>query len=258
MSAKRSLFMWIVAGIAVVLACLGGLAGWLWFHNPLFTDQEMIAHLNQHRPELEQLVQGYRNFRPPRDGSGTNFYPDSAPWILPMMEKAGVYYGLGEAQTASGSWYPDPYSPHTLQTLRSWDKSIPVGKPWNDKESVAILQREIPALFEGGAPLRDYLDLGRVTNVIHIERGVTPKRAYYELSLRYPGTLLSKGYYYFPRPPRIEAGKIVRYDRRSPTGLSPGQRVFDSLDEYPPDWKRGECVLKRLDAHWFISMCRSY
>jgi hypothetical protein len=118
---------------------------------------------------------------------------------------------------------------------------------------------ELPELFKGVAPLESLLDVSRVVSPIKIYLGDDPSRAPLgKRRFRY-STFINKGYCYFPQPPKVENGHILNADYSSldQAYTRPGLRVFDSLNEYPPDWKRGECVLKQIDDHWFISMCRA-
>jgi hypothetical protein len=70
---------------------------------------------------------------------------------------------------------------------------------------------------------------------------------------------IRKAYWHFPQPPRMENGWLLEpgYDMQDRPVSRKAHRVFDSLDDFPPAWKRGECVLKPIDAHWFIAMCRA-
>jgi len=63
-----------------------------------------------------------------------------------------------------------------------------------------------------------------------------------------------KGYVYFRSPPQVEGGYLL--------GL-PGHpkylfRVLPSLDgpPWPSDWKSGECLLRKIEPQWFLSLCR--
>lgn len=226
-----------------------------WFHNPLPSDELLLRHFREHRAELEQLVQGYRNYRRP-DLPGNHYYEKSKE-VKELMKKVDVWHVIG-AQAEAGLWYPDHYSPETITKVKNyfgWGRSI--HERLTSAEAIAILKREMPEVFESVAPMRDVLEVAKVTQVISLDLGpnghiMQPHR------LGYPGTEIYKGYYYFPQPPRIENGHILIHDFHKPDGLGGGQRIFESLDDYPPDWKKGECVLKPMDAQWFIAMCRTY
>ena len=243
---------WLVrSGVWIATVSFG--VWWLWFHNPLPSDRAMLAHFKAHRAELEQLVQGYRNYRR-SDAPGQQDY-ELLNDIRALKQKAGVYHIAG-AQGAAGRWYPEHYSEHTLQVRKKLEIRS-ASNPATEEEIMKTLRQELPALFEGVTPVQDLLDKARVTTVIDISLG-TLKKERDRIHLRYG--LICKGYYYFPQPPRIENGHIVEagYSLIDHAYTRSGQRVLKSLDGFPPDWKRGECVLKPIDDRWFITMCRSY
>jgi hypothetical protein len=233
------------------LLVIAFLVWWQWYYNPLPSDKEMLAHFNTHRSGLEQLVQGYRNFRPARTWPGMTSYEHQEE-VKELMKELGINHVI-EAQGASGRWYPTPYSERTLQILKALYVR-PIDNLADENEVMKTLREQMPVLFNSAqVPLRDILDVARTTTVIHAQLG-SLKHRYSKHRLRYFATDIHKGYYYFPQIPRVESGRILK---SSQFGYSLGQRVFDSLDDYPPNWKRGECVLKRIDPHWFIAMCRT-
>lgn len=238
---------WINGSATAGLAAL--LVWWAWFHNPLPSDEQMIERFNANRAGFEQLVQGYRNYR-----RSDVFYEQSTNEVKALASRLGVYHVV-EAQGASGQWYPSPYSEETRKILRSlYVRSV--SNPAYNKEIMETLHKKIPALFNGFSATNDVLDVSKITSVIQLEIG-TSAQPTDKFVLRYGG--IYKGYYYFPQIPRMQEGHIVvpvccHLDESLTIRL--GQRVLNSLDGYPPDWKRGECVLKRIDDHWFIAMCR--
>lgn len=246
-------FFIVLIGVLSVIC----LIWWIWFHNPLPSDAEMIERFNANRAGFEQLVQGYRNHRPSRTMEGSTSFKLSAPWVKPLMRKLEVY-SVVEAQGASGRWYPDPYSPRVLQTLRFLYTGRSVHQRATQEEIMETLRRDIPDLFkQTPEPLRDILDVTRVTTVTHVFLG-SEDQPYDRVTLPYFGNRIIKSYYFFPQVPRIEHGHIlVPHESPRYPGYRLGQRVFDSLDGYPPNWKQGECVLKPIDSQWFIAMCRS-
>lgn len=230
---------------------------WIWFHNPLPSDAEMIERFNANRAGFEQLVQGYRNHRPSRTNPKETSYTDSASWVKPLMRKLEVY-SVVEATRASGFWYPDPYSPKVLQTLKFLYRGRSVHQQATPEEIMETLRIEIPDLFKlTSETLRDAWDVIRVVTVTHIFLG-SEQQPYDRVTLPYFGNRIIKSYYFFPQAPRIENGHVLVPDSSSHLpGFRSGQRVFDSLDGYPPKWEQGECVLRPIDAQWFIAMCRS-
>ncbi|GEM_PF-1032943 len=278
----QNIVLWMVG--------LGVFVWWHWFHFPLPGDAEMIKHFNAHRGEFEQLVQGYRNFRrylPTADEGRQEkqineqenklrqrkkltpdarlaiaeartqlikkFGPRPSYTLLPevkaLMENTGVY-NVHPASGASGIWFPDHYSAKSIQVIKLYERGM------STAERIDILKREMPNLLEGVPPVRDLTDVGNLIEVIEIEMG-TLKQPDWVHRWRYNSFLL-KGYYHFPQVPRVENGHLLLYDFRTPNGIGSGPRVLDSLDSYPPDWQPGECVLKRIDGHWFIALCRTY
>ncbi len=279
------------------LVCLGSLVWWQYFHFPLPSDAAMTAHFNAHRAEFEQLVKGYRDFRrylptaeDDREEKKINDLEDKLkrekkltpeaqrtidearrqglkkfgpsyrrrPDVTALMANIGAYDVAGAGR--GGDWYPDHYSAKTIQTVKRYmDHWIPIEEQLTGSDRFDFIRREIPSLFEGTPPVRDNMaEVTQLTEVVLIQMG-TLKQPYWVTRWRY-STFLFKGYYHFPQPPRVENGHVLVHDflKSGEVELVPGLRVFDSLDSYPPDWQAGECVLKRIDEHWFIALCRSY
>jgi hypothetical protein len=244
-----------IIAICCVCLLLGGLAGinaWRWHHPPLPSDQEMIEHFERNRPTFEKLAQEYRNFR----GSGVFIY-ESSPEVYEMMKEIGVD-DISQASGQFGRWYPDPYSQQTQKVL----KEIfirPIDKALTDEGTMAILRKRLPALFEGVAPLADVMDVAQITSAVMFSIGADPeKRDIGKITLRYPDSFLEKGFCYYPHPPQLERGHVVAtgYSLVDKTYTRPGIRVLLSLDEYPTDLQRHECVIKSIDPQWFIHLCR--
>lgn len=278
------------------LVCLGSLVWWQYFHFPLPSDAAMTAHFNDHRAEFEQLVKGYRDFRrylptaeDYREEKQINDLEDKLkrenkltpearraidearrqglkkygpsyemlPDVKALMAKLEVY-GIGGAGQG-GEWYPDHYSAKTIQTVKRYmGYWIPIKEQLTEPESIQLLKKELPSLFEGTTFVRDVMDVAQLTKVVELQRG-KPKQPEMLIRWRY-STFLRKSYYHFPQPPRVENGHVLihSFHASGAVDLAPGLRVFDSLDSYPPDWQAGECVLKRIDEQWFIALCRSY
>jgi hypothetical protein len=86
-----------------------------------------------------------------------------------------------------------------------------------------------------------------------ISVGLLPHSAYRHALLWRYGPFW-KELLHFPEVPRVEGDRILV--PADPAGkVHAGSRVVNSLDGYPPRWNRGECVLRRIDPHWFINMC---
>lgn len=234
----------------LIFGALGSFIWWHWFHNPLPSDQQLIDQFNAHRQEFEQLAQGYRNHR-------TQGFYDAKAEVLTLMRKAGVNR-IVEAGGQFGMWLPEPYSEHTLQ-VRKFLEVRPIERMSTKEEKLETYHREFPQLFDNTPPVETLYEFSRLVHPIKFRLGPDPAIVPWGVtSLRYFGSLLNKGFCYYPQPPRVENGHIVdaSFSLMDNVYTRSGLRVFDSLDQFPPDWKRGECVVKRIDENWFIFMCR--
>ncbi len=244
----------LLIGSGLVLGVLGLFIWWQWFHNPLPSDKKMVENFNAHRAVFEQLAAGYRNFR-----NRSVFYELSSQEVQKLVKEVGVFH-IVEAGGEFSRWFPEPYSDHTIQVRKSLFSGRTIKNQAMEEEVMATFRRELPKLFEGVAPLQDVIDVARVTGPTTFALGPDPDKVEFgKIRLRYFNSFINKGYCYFPQAPRVENGHIVNadYSKSEKPYTRPGLRVVDSLDDYPPDWKRGECVLKRIDDLWFITMCRS-
>jgi hypothetical protein len=229
---------------------------WGWLHNPLPSDEEMIGHFNQHRAEFEQLVQKYRNFRPARTWPAPPeliSFEKSSEEVKRLLLQVQVY-GLSHG---GGKWMPEPYSEKAARFR--WGLSTHTANV-KDKPLYRTLEdwkREMPELFVGIPQITetDLPHIDRYTSLVTVLPGPSVA-ALDRFPLRYGG--ITKRYCHFPQIPHVKDGYLLEpwqtLDKKPYT--KPAERVFDSLDTYPPNWKRGECVLKRIDDHWFLSMCR--
>ena len=242
---------WILAICGLLLVGILARVLFVLNRNPLPKDEAMIEHFHAHRAEFEELLKGHRNHR-----DGNVPYDRSSDEVENLMRK--VYVQSIAQAGFGGRLYPEPYSEHTLQVLKSLYVR-PVKNLTTENEVMSTLKRELPALFAGVPPLEDVLDVARVTTVAIFHSGPDPDRLQWGLvTMRYFGSFLTKGWCYFPQSPRVENGHIINadYSLTDNTYTRPGVRVFDSLDMYPPNWERGECVLKQIDSQWFLFMCR--
>lgn len=202
------------------VAALFVLGVWFfWFRNPLPSDEEMIAHFQAQRTQIEELVKRYREFQRPPD-------KDHDLWQAPaevqaIKRTAGVY----RVDYVAGLWLPDPYSVETAKR----------------KDALVLMKDE-----ERG------FDLFPRYGTIQV--GLAPHDRYIRNTARY--SVIWKRLLFYPETPKVEEGWLLH-----PSGArgEPGNRyrVFDSLNDFPPDWKRGECVMRRIEPQWFIDMCRS-
>ena len=64
-----------------------------------------------------------------------------------------------------------------------------------------------------------------------------------------------KDLWFIPEVPRIQNGWLIVPPNAN--GVFPqGYRVLLSLNDFPPDWRKGDCVLRQIEPQWFIRMCR--
>jgi hypothetical protein len=233
-----------ISGLAALLVW------WAWFHNPLPSDAEMIARFKANRSGFEQLVQGVRNYR---EIGAPYPYVRSSNEVRSLVKRLGIF-----RITWGGFWYPAPYSERTARLTGEF-----IGHTMEQRSHVRTLEQmldywkaNMPELFEGVAPVTYYPQVNQLTGIIFFTMG-SAKRPDTKFTLRYGG--LQKGYRHYPQVPQVKDGHILipDYDLNNKPIVRAGDRVLDSLDDYPPDWKRGECVLKRIDDYWFIQMCRA-
>lgn len=209
-------------------------------------DKEMLAYFNQHRPEIARLVKRHRDFV-----YLENLKPGSTPLDKAeqnaLMKKAGVQRLIGSS--IGWHWYPEPYSEHTIRTLRSlYNRSA--GNAATTQEVIETLKKEMPSLFKKDIPMLNEMQLGELTQVLEIEPA-DPR--YWRIEER-------KVFMHFPQPPMIQNDRIIAITLSLDDldSLRPAERILKSLDTSPSDWKRGECLLKPIDTQWFMAICKSY
>lgn len=200
----------------ITLLLIVGLLYW-WHYNPLPSDEEMIAHFHEHRTEIEELVKRYREWVPSKSIPNWQAVQENQA----LMAKARV-----KRVTDSGpAWYPNPYSKEASKQffdLIRADK-IPSLNPYKNI-TVELLDEDDPKrhfarvlTFSGSRWI--FKDLVFIPGIVQIENG----------NLWYP------------------AHEIF--------GVIEKMRIFSTLDEYPANWKKGECVYLQFETHWFIQMC---
>jgi hypothetical protein len=201
--------------VVVVIIVFAFVVWFVLFFNPLPNDEELIAHFNAHRSDIEALVKSYRDYH----GVGGRPW-ERNPETLELKRKAGVE----RVHQVGALWLPNPYLP----------------------ETDALIERTIRS-GSGRCFFRRY---GSLEIEIDVNR-------YFRKSLRYPGAyFISKSLFFYPEAPRIENGWLLAPARKD-GNIELHLRVVPSLDSYPPEWKKGECVVRRLEAQWFIHMCRA-
>ena len=203
----KAIWLWIFGLLA--------LAYFLVQLNPLPSDEELIAHFQTHRADIEALVKSYRDY----EGVGGSLW-ERSPDTLALKRKAGV-----ERVVQVGAlWLPNPYLPETAEQI---ERTIRSGSGC--------------CFFRRHGTLEIETDVNR----------------YFRKALRYPGDyFIWKTLFFYPEAPRIENGWLIGPTHKDGENER-HYRVVASLNSYPPDWKRGECVLRKLEAQWFVRMCRA-
>lgn len=131
--------------------------------------------------------------------------------------------GIRRINYSTPVWFPNPY---LLETARKV-------KELREKSGSIAISHKYGALRIKPAPREQY-------------------RAY---DIQY--VKVWKDLYFFPEVPRIENGEMLgpldsdgKYSFRS--------RVFPSLNHYPDNWKRFECVYRPIEPQWFMRMCNGH
>lgn len=193
---------------------------WEWFYNPLPSDEAMIEHFYEHQAEFEELLRRYRTYEKNEPCKVRPCTWDSVAETQALKEKVGVFsigFNVGRL------WLPDPYMPDAAKRGREF-----------------VLSNRYP--YDGDRLFHRY------AAATFRRTDETPNG---EMTLRYGR--ITKTYMHVPEVPRVENGNFwwpPAFDRQ----LS--SRVFESLNAYPPNWRRAECVYRRFEPQWFIRMCR--
>jgi hypothetical protein len=247
----KQIFKWLKIILAVLLLYLVARCQYLKRLPPRTfpTDKEMLQYFNQHRSEIERLVKLHREFYYLENLKPSSTPLDKAEQDM-LMKKAGVKRIIGSS--IGSRWYPDNYSEHTKHTLKSIDnlRSTFYDNPNHgliEPEIINILKKEIPSLFTKDIPLLNVIQLADLTQVMEIEL----------TDYRYEMMEVRKVYMHFPQPPLTQNNRIMVHDTFY-EALVAAERVLDTLDNPPKDWKPGECLLKTIDIQWFMATCRSY
>ncbi len=213
------------------LALAGGLVifgfWWSYTDNGLMSDEEMIAHFKAHRAELAQLVHSFQAFDPTKPP----YSWDDSPEVQAIEARAGVRW-LSEVGPL---WPTNPYS---IETAKKFNDLIVHSPNLLDIRSLSgvrislLKKRDSHGLLHGyGWIWKEY---GYMPQIPKIEGG----------KLRHPWSVTTS---WAGQAPHLVWQEAIRKD---------SSRVLDSLDGYPPDWKRGECVYRPIESQWFIVICR--
>lgn len=201
---------------SAILLIISGLLYW-WHYNPLPSDEEMIAHFKEHRTEIEELVKRYREWKPSAEAP---IWEELA-GNKPLMKKARVK----RVHHSGPAWFPNPYSKEA-------------SKQFDD----LLMARKIPSL-------------NPYTNItVELLDEDHPKRHFAWVLTDSGHFLIFKDLVFIPAIVRIENGYLLQ-PAHPFFGITHKDRVLSTLDRYPPNWKRGECVYRQIETHWFLQMC---
>lgn len=202
--------------IVLIMAAALAFGYWLLFvRNPLPSDESIIEHFNKHKADFEEVVRRYREYPRPPNTDTSMWFEDGD--TLEVYDRAGI----ARVSTIDYSpWLPQPYSPKTAEQLK---ESLASGTYRTLKHKYAALSISL-----------------------------SPKDKYYAITLNH--SMIWKNIVFIPEPPRIK-NNYLYWPVNSAGRFSTKDRVLDSLNNYPEDWSDFECVYKRIDVNWFISMC---
>ena len=217
MRSKLKKFLWIGIPIVLLGAAFYALAG----RNPLPKDEELIAHFYAHRADIEELVRRYREYEPLKEGQH-HLWKDQGDTPV-LLEKVKIRYLDYEGVI----WLPDPYSVTTGEKI----KNLSPGERIHSKYRYAAIRIRLgdDRYFRGA--------------IVYTIAGLRVSTVFKHLV-------------FFPEVPRIENGWImgpVILDSES----KPLYRMFESLDDFPPDWGRGQCAFRKIEPKWFIKLCNA-
>ncbi|BBT16553.1 hypothetical protein WP8S17C03_26020 [Metapseudomonas otitidis] len=188
-------------------------------HNPLPNDEFYIRRFELNRTEIEALVYEYRH----RAERGR------VPWVQQAENrKRLVAAGLRQISETSPMWSSRPYS-------RLFYRRLIQDDAFRDAECGQLLQR-----------------CNSIVVDIDAEGGEEENFAVILLGSGF--SLVRKMLVYFPVVPKVEERRFQLPVHTYP--VDSYARLFESLDDTPPDWARGECVYRRIEQNWFIELCR--
>lgn len=199
----------------ILILLISGLLYW-WHYNPLPKDEEMIAHFYEHRTDIEELVKRYRGCVT-KVGTSCEGLPENQA----LVEKARVKRVVGVAP----DWPPNPYSKEAA-------------KQFGD----LLLAGKIPSLNPYSSISVELLDED------------DPERHFATVLTANGRRLIFKRLIFIPEVVRIE-GENLWLPAHVFFGVRSKMRIFPSLDKYPSNWTKGECVYRQFETHWFVCLC---
>lgn len=197
----------------------------LWNYNGLVSDEELIAHFQEHRAEYEDLIWRYRNFerRPGIAGWSTD------PEIKALADKIKVTY----IANIGSLWLPNPYSQESAERIEaSKHPCSGCENYWRlmDKYGTQAMTTNIgPSEYflPSEGPLRK--------EIIHIP----------EIPIVEGGRI---------KPP-AKAWRLNKAPKAVPTKRE-GAMLLPSLNSVPSELGQRACAYREIEPHWYIALCR--
>lgn len=232
---------WRRKRIRVVIGVLVAATAFFWWCQrvPLPTDEEMIAYLNAHRAEFEELIRRNRTFNE-REHWPELPWPDQEKGTPELMRQAGI----SSINCLSFLyWLPDPYSPATAQLVKVMKDACDAD--WKQWHAMDGPKKNLP---------------GPKCRLFQYQYGgleVVPKAHYGNRhgSWRY-GTVW-KTYLHFPEPPRIEDGYLLG-PLEADGSYGYKKTTASNLNYFPLFWREYGCVYKPIDGHWYLRLCNGH
>lgn len=199
-----------------MLLFLSSLLYW-WHYNPWPSDEEMITRFHEHRAEIDELVKRYRGWKPMAGQPIWENLSDNKS----LMAKAGISRIIATPLV----WPPNPYSKEAVKQFED-----------------ALLAGKIPNLNYYASILIELLDENNSDRSPAWVLTSSGSRVIFKRLIFMPGDVyIEDGQLWFPAHPFF--------------GVNFKERILPSLDTYPPNWNKSQCVYRQIEAHWFISMC---
>lgn len=238
----------------VLLALIVGWQVWAWYWVPLPSDETMIRHFQENRDGFEKLIAAYRAYYPPDDCRPTSgcFWDNNAE-IYELKKSLNINKIIVSGFDSAIWMLKDTYSAKPYRDLDDYLNAPASRAEWLDRyhrykkyvypKIVSVTL--IPGKNRFNPDVKD--SQGNAKNY-RIDAGNSNDRGF---SLRYGR--ISKAYFHIPAIPKVLPGKLLTQG----TGDSKQyfDRHMDSLDRYPENWRRGECVYRQIETHWFLRLC---
>ncbi len=216
---KNNFLKYGVAALGAFIAIAVSIVLYKSNTNPLPKDEEMIVLFREHRGDIEELVKRFREYTPsPSEQHSGWLDQDNTRELMSRAELSDIANG------ATPLWLPDPYASNTEKRIAD----MPGFEKYYRYSNISITLAD-PRFHLSGP-------------------------AMFGMNVR--SVSMFKDLYFFPEVPRIEGGFLIDPPNKYGKSL-PSDRVYESLDDFPAEWRLGTCALRRIDPKWFIRMCKS-